>query len=67
MVATNQKNSLWESNLEREQNTNDLPITVRKQGPSTPLDNDLHLRATGKGRKLAWQGDGHETQKVAQV
>ena len=25
------------------------------------------LRARGKGRKLAWQGDGHETQKVAQV
>ena len=25
-----------------------------------------NLRARGKGRKLAWQGDGHETQKVAQ-
>mmetsp|Transcript_12528 Transcript_12528/g.27768 ORF Transcript_12528/g.27768 Transcript_12528/m.27768 type:complete len:226 (+) Transcript_12528:487-1164(+) len=26
MVATNQKNSLWKSNLEREQNTNDLQL-----------------------------------------
>ena len=25
-----------------------------------------YLRARGKGRKLAWQCDGHETQKVAQ-
>ena len=25
-----------------------------------------NLRARGKGRKLAWQCDGHETQKVAQ-
>ena len=24
------------------------------------------LEGKGKGRKLAWQGDGHETQKVAQ-
>ena len=26
----------------------------------------IDLRARGKGRKLAWQGDGHESQKVAQ-
>ena len=25
----------------------------------------LTFMARGKGRKLAWQGDGHETQKVA--
>ena len=33
---------------------------------SMPKNANKNLRARSKGRKLAWQCDGHETQKVAQ-